>query len=347
MAESTMAEDAGADAGALMVVGPRRGRKRSPRIEPRDFRHPAQPTGAQLRELEGLAARIGYQIRGTMENILKTPVECEPEHPGVKAWGDVVEQIPATSWALPLTGEKGERAAMIIDDGLQKHLIMRLLGGGDLPSSGLEDDESAGEDESESTPETQVTIGEISRAALLPLVRTALKDLAIVLREDSKSRDDDEDMDVELYSLNDARRRSAPRRFMRAAEAVTEFSYRITEGEGVGAITIVVQSHSLVNLLRVEDTAVVGSKDEKTKGRLETMVRDLGMRMSLRLGGATIDLAEFLRLQVDDVLVLDQRVGEPLDVMVGEQRRFVGQPGRSRGRVAVRIIGKSEQKETT
>lgn len=341
MAESTMTAGTGPDGGALVVVGPRRGRKRSPRIEPRDFRRPAQPTGAQLRELEGLAARIGYQIRGTMENILKTPVECEPEHPGVKAWGDVVEQIPATSWALPLTGEKGERAAMIIDEGLQVHLITRLLGGGDLPSSGDADDDQADGDEPEKAPSA---FGEISRAALLPFVRSSLKDLAMVLREDSKAQDDD-DAEVDFYSLNDARRRSAPRRFMRAAEAVTEFRYRITEGDGAGSMTLVVQSHSLVNLLKVEDTAVIGTKDAKTKGRLENMVRDLGLRMSLRLGGATIDLAEFLRLQVGDVLVLDQRVGEPLDVRVGEQRRFVGQPGRSRGRVAVRIIGKSDQKE--
>lgn len=339
MGESTHAAP---EQGALMVVGPRRGRKRNPRIEPRDFRRPAQPTGAQLRELEGLAARIGHQVRETIENMLKTPADCQPAHPAVKAWGDVVEQLDGDVWALPLIGEKNERAALFVDPRLQRHMIQRLLGGGaPLGAAAQEEDADA-----ETAPAVLAPLGDISRAALVPLIRSVLKDLAGVLREEGVADVDDED-DVDHYSIDDTRRRTAPRRWMRAAEAVTEFRCRLREGDGEGDVTLVVQSHSLAHLLRAEETSVAPSRDVGARNRLETMVRDLGMTMSLRLGGATIDLAEFLRLQAGDVLVLDQRVGEPLDVMVGAQKRFVGQPGRSRGRLAVRIIGKCDEKEST
>lgn len=329
---------------ALTVIGPRRRRSREPRVESRDFRRPARPTGTQLRELEALAGRIGAQLRGTIANRLKTPVECVAASPEVMAYGEAVESLPAESWLLPLISEGGDRALMAVDVALQRHLVVRFLGGGGRKAGDAESEPEDDGGEGGTNADAAFPVGPVSRAALLPILRAILKDIGGMLRDETSDEPTPEN-DKEIYAIDVPRLHTPPRRWLRSGEAMTALEYSLRESGGGGAITFVVPSAALTALLRVEETSLVPTSDAGTRRRLESMVRDLGLAVSLRLGSATIDLAEFLRLGPGDVLVLDRRVGESLDVLVGTEKRFVGQPGRSRGRLAVRIIGRNDHKE--
>lgn len=70
---------------------------------------------------------------------------------------------------------------------------------------------------------------------------------------------------------------------------------------------------------------------------LETTVAQIGMEMVVRLGGAKLHVADLLNLQPGDVIVLDQRVSEPLAVEVAKSIRFRGWPGRLGTRQALQI----------
>lgn len=60
------------------------------------------------------------------------------------------------------------------------------------------------------------------------------------------------------------------------------------------------------------------------------------------LGRTTLTLQEFGQLKPDDVLVLPNRYDRPLAVSVAERDKFQGVAGRSKSRLAVRVVGRLE-----
>jgi flagellar motor switch protein FliM len=57
------------------------------------------------------------------------------------------------------------------------------------------------------------------------------------------------------------------------------------------------------------------------------------------LGGSTITVRELLDLQRGDVIAIDRRVTEALQVYVGNKLKFLGHPGLSRNKVAIKVTG--------
>lgn len=55
------------------------------------------------------------------------------------------------------------------------------------------------------------------------------------------------------------------------------------------------------------------------------------------LGASSINVGDFLTLNVGDVIPLEQMVNQQIRLYVGERLKFLGQPGTSRGKVAVQI----------
>ncbi|MCY0875302.1 MAG: flagellar motor switch protein FliM [Firmicutes bacterium] len=67
--------------------------------------------------------------------------------------------------------------------------------------------------------------------------------------------------------------------------------------------------------------------------------------LKAELGYTNIRLDELLELQPGDIITLDQVLGEPLYVKVGDEIKYRGQPGTSRGRYAARILQVVEEEE--
>lgn len=70
---------------------------------------------------------------------------------------------------------------------------------------------------------------------------------------------------------------------------------------------------------------------------LEVLVRDLTLEFSVSLGAVELPLAQISQLHVGDVVVLDQRCGEPVTAAVDGVKKFLGWPGRVGNRQAVMI----------
>ncbi|NGP44118.1 flagellar motor switch protein FliM [Bacillaceae bacterium SIJ1] len=70
------------------------------------------------------------------------------------------------------------------------------------------------------------------------------------------------------------------------------------------------------------------------KKRLEKAM----LPLTAELGRSSITVEEFLNLQVNDVIELDQSILEPLLVQVGHIPKFLGQPGTKKNKLAVQII---------
>jgi flagellar motor switch protein FliM len=83
--------------------------------------------------------------------------------------------------------------------------------------------------------------------------------------------------------------------------------------------------------------AAAPAADEGTARKLEAAVRELPVEVVVGLGSAELTLAQLAALRPGDLLILDQRVTEPLACALDGQTKFRGWPGRVGGRQAVSI----------
>jgi len=84
-----------------------------------------------------------------------------------------------------------------------------------------------------------------------------------------------------------------------------------------------------------------GEQSQKASDRsrvlLEMRAREIPVNLTVRLGDATISVSDLAHLNAGDVVVLDQRITDPLVAEVSGQAVFCGRPGRSGPRQAFQI----------
>jgi len=76
---------------------------------------------------------------------------------------------------------------------------------------------------------------------------------------------------------------------------------------------------------------------EETKEYLQKKIERTRVTVKAVLGRTQITVREFLELQVGDVLRLDRRKNQEIEIFVGNKLKFYGVPGRKEGRIAVKI----------
>ena len=70
---------------------------------------------------------------------------------------------------------------------------------------------------------------------------------------------------------------------------------------------------------------------------IETLISKAPIPVKAILGNSTISVNDFMNLQVGDIVRLDTKVDQELDVYVGNIRKFTALPGSADDNYAVRI----------
>lgn len=76
--------------------------------------------------------------------------------------------------------------------------------------------------------------------------------------------------------------------------------------------------------------------------KLEAVIRELPVEVIVELGMAELTLSQLAELAPGDLLILNQRVSEPLTVRVDDRAKFRGWPGRLGSRQSLQIESRSE-----
>jgi flagellar motor switch protein FliM len=94
-----------------------------------------------------------------------------------------------------------------------------------------------------------------------------------------------------------------------------------------------------VRLMRLADPPPmkVTPLREEERVQIETLVREMDVELAVTLGTAELTLYDLARLQTGDVVVLRQKVSEPLTAGVGGTPKFRVWPGAVGGRQAVQV----------
>ncbi len=95
----------------------------------------------------------------------------------------------------------------------------------------------------------------------------------------------------------------------------------------------------LINKLTTENWVGVNllQRTEEDKIKIEENLKNTKVELKTYLGETFITLQELLDLEQDDVLILDKRIEDPLQMSIEDRMRFIGTPGVSGKKKAVRI----------
>ncbi|MGN0291698.1 MAG: flagellar motor switch protein FliM [Lachnospiraceae bacterium] len=138
-------------------------------------------------------------------------------------------------------------------------------------------------------------------------------------------------------------------------ETNSQFAQIISPSEMIAIVTINIKIGDVEGLMNVclpyltlEDVmdklntkywySTMQDKDEQRyMDAIETLISKAPMPIKAVLGNSTISVSDFSSLQLGDIIRLDTKVDEELDVFVGNIRKFTALPGSSGDKYAVRV----------
>ncbi len=116
--------------------------------------------------------------------------------------------------------------------------------------------------------------------------------------------------------------------------------YEVDMDRAIGSITTCIPLSNLDSIKSKLTTTFQREQSEEDiiiRNRVEENVKNVRADFRVRLGTATLSVAEIMALEAGDVIQLDQRRDELLPAFVEGERKFMGTPGLHRGNIAYLI----------
>ena len=125
-------------------------------------------------------------------------------------------------------------------------------------------------------------------------------------------------------------------------EMISIVTLSITIGEVEGLMNICLPFDTLENVMDKLNTkywfSTMKEKDENTyEEAIESLISRAEIPIKATLGQSSISVNDFVNLQKGDIIKLDSKIGEELEVYVGNIKKFKALPGSSDDKYAVRI----------
>ncbi|MBN2183547.1 MAG: FliM/FliN family flagellar motor switch protein [Sedimentisphaerales bacterium] len=133
---------------------------------------------------------------------------------------------------------------------------------------------------------------------------------------------------------------------IQAAEELCKISFNIKQpDDGVSnEAFFLVPCSKLEPVVGTKKKVVSGLSKENISGMIREHLEQLSVCVSVRLACAELSFEEMMNLQVNDVLLLDKKVHEPLEVILDGQTVCCGWPVKSNGKYAVTISSTAVKK---
>jgi flagellar motor switch protein FliM len=113
-----------------------------------------------------------------------------------------------------------------------------------------------------------------------------------------------------------------------------------------GAIRYCLATQKLEAQLAGEtEQKLLGAPKARSDPRVERVVREVRLPIAAVLGRARVPLRELSQLSPGDVIPLERRIDEPLEVYCGQRPKFMGYAGHRRGRYALTVTRRLERNQ--
>lgn len=285
-------------------------------IQRYDFLRPDKFSKDQLRTLQMMHDSFSRSLQTALAGLMRLPVQVEVLSVGEMMYQEFSEQISNPS-VLNVIGFEpvGGSIVLEINPNLAFIMLDRLLGGPGLP---------------------------INRARPLTDIEQTLMrrvmDRTLVALEDAWRPVVDIKAKLQRTEMNPQFVQVAP-----PTDMTVVISFRVRMKEETGRMNLCIP-YSCLEPVASKLKAQVwfasakpenkGQAHDQIKARLET----LSLKVGVELGEADVSIGDFLGLKVGDVVQLDTRTSDPLQIRIGTRKKFVGYPGRLGSHLAVQVV---------
>ena len=118
---------------------------------------------------------------------------------------------------------------------------------------------------------------------------------------------------------------------------MAQFAFEFGSDFGEQLCTWIVPQETVAQAFESTDRARRLAQRPDEQAQLEVLVREMRAELTVLLGRTQLDAAQLAKLCPGDVMLLDQRVREPLKVLIAGTEHFLVWPGKVGIRQAVRI----------
>lgn len=303
--------------GAPRVARPERKRSPNADLQVYDFRRPARISKDRKRSLTAMYGLLAKTLEGWITGRVRDQISMELQSVEQLTFGEFMLALPSPCAAYIVdVGDKAGRQGVIeFGHEFAYFLVDRLLGGAGIPN----------------LPERALT--QLERLVVRVVADRIAQQLGDVWKDYVEL-----DMDVAGF------------------ESIPEMLQAANREDPVlvGNIEVTVQDTSSLLLLclpfQTLEKFFTGSSDRKTqtymgtpeerradRTHLEQSVRHARLPVAARLPGFHLPVRQLAELEVGQILPTGLEPDTGLELYIGEQRRFVGEPGRSGRSLAIRV----------
>lgn len=281
-----------------------------------DFARPGKISPADRKWLGYLHADLAKRLEISLAGLVRDYVEITPAEPSETRWSGFVAALPSPCAvfmfaAPPLQG----RSLLHLDPDLAFALVDRLFGGKGEPVNL----------ERELTSIEQRIVGRF--------VDAVLAEVESVWRP--------------AFELKISRTGFAPGPDLieggRVDEPVMEVGFELEAGALKGKFSLGYAHHMFEQAIRALAPVAEENGPQPSADGSAGMVNNLSLPVAARLSPTLVGMKHLVDLGVGDVLMLDNRVTEDVEVLIGHKPVMQGRPGSSSGRLAVKITRFIEQ----
>lgn len=281
-----------------------------------DFARPGKLSQAQGKRLGYLHTDLAKRLEMSLAGLMRDYVEVTGADHSEVRWSGIMATLPSPCAvfmfeAPPLKG----MGLLRMEPGFAFALVDRLFGGkGESEDLGRE-----------LTPIEQRVVGRFADAVLAEVqtVWSPAFDLRVSRSGFAPSPD--------LIEAG------------RVDESVIEVGFKIEAGPLSGNFSIAYPHHMFEPAIRALDPRPAAEEEQVMVQASAGVVQALSLPVTARLAPTWVDLKHLVDLGLGDVLLLDNRVSEDVEVLVGKKIVMKGRPGSHGGRLAVKITRFSEE----
>jgi flagellar motor switch protein FliM len=120
---------------------------------------------------------------------------------------------------------------------------------------------------------------------------------------------------------------------------------QVEHSESTVEASMVVLSSVFGPMLEIEFVSEGQASSQQVKDAVISNVNKIPIEVDVLLGNATVAISNLMNLSEGDVLVLDRKVGEPLEAIIEDRVFFHGFPAKSSNRYSLAVIDMMESGE--
>ncbi len=284
-------------------------------ILPYDFRRPNRVSKEQLRFFQTIHEAFARQFGNTLSGYLRNIVDIDIVSSDQLTYGEYILSLPSSTALFVFSMEPLEGSGVLeMSPALILMMIERLFGG--LGSeSGLNRD-----------------LTTIETAVVTKLVQQGLAVLSSSWERIGTFRP----------KLQDLMKNPQMLQLLPNTETVILISFELRIGAVAGILSLCypyLAIEPIIPKISSRQALLGGNRRVVEEGPrwIGARLADSALTVAAQLGSASLTVADFLRLQPGDVLRLDRRMNDPIDVFVGNERKARGRPGLTGRNRAVRL----------